>query len=113
MKNLFYFVSGLFLISISVEARDLSYKFGVGYREAFTTARVNDDAGPTAAPTQINGLEATYGITRDVLLGGFFGFVENFNFAMMGPTVRYNFERLINRDATIWNNLHLFTEVSF
>ncbi|MDB5036534.1 MAG: hypothetical protein JWQ35_62 [Bacteriovoracaceae bacterium] len=112
MKTILLSSLSLFVFSYQfLEARDLTYKFGVGYQESYTTARVNDDG--TSAPAHINGLAASYGVSRELQLGAFFGFVQNFDFTMVGPTLRYNFQRLINRDATVWNNLNLFAELAF
>jgi hypothetical protein len=111
MKTFTFFVTSLLLAVSHLEARDLTYKFGVGYRQAYTNAHVKDDG--TFPSEQVSGLQLSYGAAQDLQLGGFFGFMPNFDFAMMGPTVRYNIQRLINRDSTIWNHLNLFVATAF
>lgn len=108
-------VSGLFLFAsqfvLQTEARELTYKFGVGYRQATTNARVDDSKAATA--TQLNGLEGIYGISNDLYAGAFFGFEPNFNFVMVGPKLRYDIHRLINRELEIWSSLNIFVEAAF
>jgi hypothetical protein len=111
MKTFAVYFLGALMISSSIFARDLTYKFGAGYRQVSTTARVNDDG--TSPGQHVNGLQLTYGVAHDLQIGTFFGFVSNFDFTMLGPTVRYDLQRLINRDASVWSNLHLFTEFAF
>ncbi len=114
MKTLISFCFSLCVIGLSTEvsARDLTYKFGAGWRQSSTTAHVNK-AGTAFEARQLNGLEVSYGVARDLHLGGFFGFLGNFDFAMAGPKFRYELHRLIDRDAAAWKHLHLFTEVAF
>lgn len=94
-----------------VEARDLTYKVGLGYQQAFTGAYVRDSGVSSAE--QIHGLQASFGIARDLQLGAYFGFLGDLDLIMVGPSIRYELQRLISRDAAVWNHLHLYTEVSF
>lgn len=111
MKSIYFSIFGLFVFVSNLQARDLTYKFGVGYQQSYTNAHVKDDG--TFPSEQVNGLAVTYGAAQDLQLGGFFGFMPNFDFAMMGPTVRYNIQRLINRDAGIWDHLNLYVKTAF
>lgn len=118
MKSIhhFLFVSGLVFLTAAlsgIEARDLTYKFGVGYRQAFTNIFVGKGTHADQENVQMNGLEASYGLAKDIQVGAFYGFGGNFHRNLLGPKLRYDFHRLFNRDAAVWNHLNLFTEVSF
>src|SRR5687768_7719569 len=93
------------------EARDLTYKIAAGYRQAYTSARVNK--AKAFAPAQVNGLDASYGIAPDLQAGAYFGFEGNMDFVMVGPTLRYDIQRLFGRDPAIWDHLNLFVEAKF
>lgn len=120
MKKTFLIKSSLAALSFlaisfsraEVDARDLTYKFGVGYKQAYTGAYVRDNGGGTTAE-QVHGLQASFGIARDLQLGAFFGFLSDFNLLLVGPSVRYELQRLISRDAAVWNYLHLYAEAAF
>src|SRR4051812_8974118 len=98
----FSFLAVLFTFSSlqSVHARDLTYKLGVGYRQA--SIMEVDDKTQAQHELQLNGLEATYGVARDFQAGAYLGFDRNFDFCAMGPTIRYNVQRLLNQDAAVW-----------
>jgi hypothetical protein len=98
--------------STSVTARDVTYKFGAGYRQAYTNALI-DKTTMVAAATQVNGLEVTYGIAKDMQAGAFFGTTGNMDATLLGPTFRYDFQRLIARDAEVWRHLNIFAEIAF
>ncbi len=115
MKLFKFFVVASFLVLASeyASARDMTYKFGLGYRQSFTNAVVADAPGNPSEPAQINGLEANYGIAKDLAAGLFFGFTENFHFVSLGPTLRFELQRLINRESSVWDHLNIFTELKF
>lgn len=94
------------------EARDLTYRLGVGYAQMSQSVRTPEGAADSVL-TEIHGLHVTYGIANDMHAGIWFGFASNFDVAAVGPTFRYDLQRLINRDATIWNYLNIFTQVAF
>jgi len=115
MKNLllattFGFVSSLAVTS-PAEARDLTYRLGVGYSQMSHSVR--QKGATSSALTEGHGLNVSYGVARDMQVGVWFGFADNFKQAALGPTFRYDLQRLINRDATIWNYLNIFTQASF
>ncbi len=100
-----------FIFIQSVQARDLTYKVGAGYAQS--TIGVKDKTTNAVTLTQLNGLQVTYGVAKDLQAGAYFGFQRNFKTAAVGPFIRYDFQRLISRDATIWKHLNLFTQVAF
>jgi hypothetical protein len=111
MKTISFLVLVGFFSIPQLEARDLTYKFGTGFRQSYTGARVSDAGVVTAE--QVSGLEVSFGFAPDLLLGGFVGFLPNVDFAMTGPSLRYNFQRLLNREASIWNHLNLYAQADF
>lgn len=119
MKNitfLFAFVFGFGIYS-QLEARDLSYKIGLGYQQVYTNGFVADGLGlgegAFHTPRQVSGVAASYGLTNDMILGGFFGMTSNFNQFLVGPSFRYNVHRLLVRDSRFWQHLNIFTQASF
>lgn len=108
----FLVVVSVLFFAQSLMARDLSYKFSTGYRQVYTSAKVPKNT-KDGTPYQVNGVEFTYGVAKDLQIGGYAGFNEGFDFVMMGPTFRYDIQRLINREASIWQHLNLFTEIKF
>ncbi|PIR23262.1 MAG: hypothetical protein COV44_03720 [Deltaproteobacteria bacterium CG11_big_fil_rev_8_21_14_0_20_45_16] len=96
-----------------VEARDLTYKFGIGYQQMSTNGFVPDGTTRSANPEQLNGVAATYGIAKDIQVGGYFGFHRDFDSFLAGPTFRYDFERLIVRDPSVWRYLNIYGQVGF
>ncbi|MBN8555031.1 MAG: hypothetical protein J0L93_06260 [Deltaproteobacteria bacterium] len=112
MKTILFSSLGFILLTSVTHARDLTYKFGAGYRQAYTNSLVNKD---TRAVTdkQMNGLEFTYGIAKDMQIGAFFGTTGNMNASLLGPKFRYNIERLFSRDETVWKHLNIFAELAF
>lgn len=111
MKNIFCFVFFVLFVH-QVSARDLTYKFGAGWKQFYTNARV-DERSRAVSSLQLSGLDFSYGVAKDLQVGAYFGFLSNFDFAMAGPSLRYEFHRLINRNLDLWKHLHLFTEVAF
>jgi hypothetical protein len=118
MKSIFkFFAFSLMALTLvlgayeSVSARDLTYRIGAGWRQESATWVYKD--GVANGRAALNGLEASYGIARDIQLGAFFGFARNFHFAMVGPKIRYDVQRLFNRDASVWQYLNIFTEAAF
>jgi hypothetical protein len=101
----------LVLSSTTTEARDLTYRLGVGYSQMSHSVRPK--AATTSALTEGHGLHVTYGVATDMHAGLWFGFADNFKQAAVGPTFRYDLQRLINRDATIWNYVNIFAQVAF
>lgn len=105
------FSSLLFFGQGDLQARDLTYKYGVGYKQVSTNGFVVN--GVAQEPSQINGLSVSYGIARDMMVEGFFGMTKNFNQFMVGPSFRYDLHRLIVRDSRFWDHLNLFALASF
>lgn len=102
------------LISVSsVDARDLTYRAGVGYSQMGMYVVPENGTSANAQYVQMNGVLATYGIAQDLHAGVFFGFQNKLDMSAMGVVGRYDFQRLISRDASIWNHLNLFTQVAF
>jgi hypothetical protein len=93
----------------TIQGRNMKDAITIGYRLAYTNAAVNSTTS-IATSRQLSGVEASYGITRDISVGGYFGFGSNFDFAMLGPKVRYDVHRLISRNSHVWDHLHLFVE---
>lgn len=115
--NTKYFLGSLLLglgfaaVASSLEARENSHKFGFGYRQA-TATWIHDDAARSAERVQVNGIEASLGLGSDVAVGAYWGMERNMHFMMVGPKVRYDFNRLITRDTFVWQYLNFFTEVA-
>lgn len=100
------------LLATSLEARDLTYKIGAGYAQMYTNS-LRDKKTNTVSDAQIHGLQASMGIARDMHIGAFFGFKPNFGAMLIGPSFRYDFQRLISRDNAIWEHVNLFGQVAF
>jgi len=107
----FSFLALSTLVSTSIMARDLTYKFGMGYRQ--TTSTWVDESTNVPTRLQLNGVEVSYTLAQDLTVSGFFGTERNLNFMAAGPKLRYDLQRLISRDSLAWQYLHLFTEVVF
>jgi len=103
----------LFSTSYSAtEARDLTYKFGAGYKQVFTNGFVNK-AGVKQGSEQLNGLTMSYGIARDFQIEATFAMKRNFDAFMVGPAVRYDIQRLLSESLAAWNHLNIYTQVAF
>jgi hypothetical protein len=119
MKNLLKSASAaLFVLGLSTHflvethARDLTYKGGFGYTQVFSNSVVPKGTNQ-GVPRQINGLMGSYGIANDLQLGAFLGFEKNFDHFMVGPFVRYDIHRLLNRELMLWNHLNIFIQTAF
>jgi len=99
-------------LTSSTYGRDLTYKIGAGYRQAYSNAAVDDKTG-ASAPVHLNGIEASYGIAKDLQVEAYFGFTRNFGFVMVGPELRYDLQRLFSRDFAAWQYLNIFAEAAF
>jgi hypothetical protein len=115
MKKVFSLLASCFVTTLAlnsaVEARDLTYRMGVGFAQqsmSFVSSGLN-----TGTRSQLSGVHASYGLAADMQAGIFFGFQDNFDIAAMGPTFRYDLQRLLSRDSSIWNHLNIFSQVSF
>lgn len=104
-------LSFLLIASSSANARDLTYRLGVGYSQMSYSVRAK--AAPDSTLVQNHGLTATYGIAPDMHAGLWFGFSSNFDNAAIGPVFRYDIQRLFNRDTVVWNYLNLFVQGAF
>jgi|GEM_PF-3896246 len=104
-------VFGLSGLASSAQARNLTYKYGFGYQQVYSNGFVADNGGGSSA-TQLNGMTATYSLAKDMQAGAYFGFERNFDAFMAGPTFRYDFQRLIHRDFSLWNHLNLFVQTA-
>lgn len=113
MMKILVSLSFVLLTFSSLEARDLTYKIGAGYKQIYSNGFVDDDTKTTLAPNQLNGIVLSYGIAPDLQVEGYFGFSRSFDSFATGPTLRYDFQRLISRNASIWNYLNLFTQLGF
>lgn len=110
---IFSFVIGAFLVSSSqLEARDLTYKIGVGYSQVFSNSIV-PEGQDKGEPSQFNALIGSYGIARDMQIGAFLGFQDNFDIFTVGPYFRYDVHRLLSRDFAAWNHLNIFVQTAF
>lgn len=96
----------------ALQARDLSYKIGFGYEQLSTNGFVLDSGLETGAQ-QLHALSASYGLARDFLVEAKFGFTKNFDSFMVGPSVRYDFQRLLSRNPAAWNRLNIFVKAAF
>lgn len=94
------------IFSTQAIARDLTYRLGIGYSQA--TYYYIADQGGGESLSQAQGLDVSYGIAKDTQVGGFFGFTNNFDITLVGATVRYDIQGLINRDSMTWNYLNIF-----
>ncbi len=120
MKNFSYLNLSVFtaaitlfgLVSTGTEARDLTYKFGAGYKQVFTNGFVNK-AGVKQNAEQLNGFTMSYGIARDFQIEANFAMKRNFDAFLVGPAVRYDIQRLLSESLAAWNHLNIFTQVSF
>lgn len=114
MNNFMKFacLGAFFFLVNSVEARDLTYKFGAGWKQSYSNAVVNDSSRAYVAK-QLNGIDLTYGLAKDLFVGAFFGFEGNFDYAAAGPKLRYDLQRLLDRDAPAWKYLNIFAEIAF
>jgi hypothetical protein len=101
---LFFGYSGI------LEARDLTYKIGAGYKQISTNGF--SGGGPDTS-NQINGVSMSYGLAQDMMVEGFFGMTQNFHQFIVGPSFRYDIHRLITRDSRFWEHLNLFSVVGF
>lgn len=101
------------LVSSGSFARDLTYKFGVGYKQIYTNGFVDDTTKAMGAPQQLNALQFSYGLAKDFQVGAVFGFQRDFDAFMAGPSIRYDLQRLIYRDAFLWDYLNIFTQAAF
>jgi len=99
-------------ISSSSEARDLSYKFGAGYKQVYTNGFVNK-AGAKLGSEQLNGLSFSYGIARDFQVEATFAMKRNFDAFLVGPAIRYDIQRLLSESLAAWNHLNIYTQVAF
>ncbi len=99
------------IVATPLFARDLTYKVGLGYRQA-TTVQV-DKATNAERRIQLNGLDLSLGVGPDLHLGLYFGAEPNLDFAALGPKVRYDMQRLIDRDNAVWTYLNIFLEGAF
>jgi len=116
MKNLvtvLVFVLTFAFLANEANARDLTYKFGVGYKQIYTNGFVDDATQAMGAPQQLNALQVSYGIAKDFQVGVLFGFQRDFNAFMAGPSLRYDLQRLIYRDAFLWDFLNIYTAAAF
>lgn len=116
MKNFFLLAAGFILTSTffaRVDARDLTYKFGAGFRQAYTNAFLDDTTSQPRAEQQVNGLEMTYGIAKDMQAGLFLGMLRNFDATLVGPKFRYDLHRLFDRDEESWKHINLYVEAAF
>jgi hypothetical protein len=113
MKNLILVLS-VFVVTTMVgetQARDLTYRLGVGYAQ-MSQYFVEDSQNGRRELIQLNGIQATYGIARDMQVGAWFGMKEGFDVAGAGGLFRYDFQRLFSRDASLWDHLNLFGQVA-
>jgi len=112
IKKLFFLstVCGLFFTT-TLDARDLTYKIGAGYKQVYTNGFAKGEE--VSGPTQVHGLVGSYGIASDLMIEAFLGFTPNFNQFVMGPSLRYDFHRLLVREARFWEHLNLFAQASF
>lgn len=94
-------------------ARETTYHFATGWRQLYTNAFLDKTTKTPRAETQVNGLEVTYGIAKDMHAGVAFGFLRNFHAALLGPEFRYDIHRLFDRNEETWKYLHLFLEAKF
>ncbi len=112
MKNFILVFAGFLAISsISVSARDLSYRLGAGYSQMSYSVR--NDGATTSSLTQGSGINMSYGLAQDFQAGVFFGFADSFDSTAVGPYFRYDIQRLVNTDTLIWNHLNLFIQAAF
>jgi len=95
----------------SADARDLTYRLGVGYQEMSQSVR--DKAATDSTLVQLHGLSVSYGIAQDMHAGVWFGFANNFDTAAVGPYFRYDLQRMFNRDTVVWNYLNIYLQVAF
>lgn len=112
----FFSFLGLLFVTLcfsSLEARDLTYRFGAGYQQIFTNGFVPDGGNSVGAPTQLNGISASYGIARDMHIEAFAGFQQTFDLFVLGPGFRYDFQRLIYRDLSVWRYLNMYVKAAF
>lgn len=98
--------------SASVEARDLTYKFGVGYKQVFTNGFVAEN-GAVGGAEQLNGIHVSYGIARDFHVDVNFATRKNFDAFVLGPSVRYEIHRLVSQSLAAWNHLNIFVQSGF
>lgn len=113
--NLFVFTTALTffaLVQTKSEARDLTYKFGAGYKQFFTNGFV-DKSGAKQSSEQLNGLSLSYGIARDFQIEASFAMKRNFEAFLVGPGLRYDIQRLLSESLAAWNHLNIYTQVSF
>ena len=101
--------SVLFLFS-SLEARDLTNRFGAGFEQVYTNGFVLDEGDAQTEAQQLNGLAVNYGVFPQFQAGAFFGFTRDFESFMIGPTLRYDFQTHLYRDQGFWNHLNLFIQ---
>jgi hypothetical protein len=115
MKKFFPLVASFFVstfaLNSAVEARDLTYRMGVGFAQQSMSFVPSGLSSGTRS--QLSGVHASYGLAADMQAGIFFGFQDSFDIAAMGPTFRYDLQRLLSRDSSIWNHLNIFSQVSF
>lgn len=96
-----------------VLARDMTYQFGAGWRQIYANALLDKDTKRPRAENQINALEISYGISKDLQAGVVFGMLRNFNASILGPELRYDLHRLFDRGEEAWKYLHIFAEAKF
>jgi len=112
MKNLICLLGALFVFGFStLSARDLTYRLGVGYSQRSIYAV--QEGAKTGALTQLNGIEASFGLAKDMQAMAWFGFSPAMDYTATGVGFRYDLQRLFNQDASIWQNLNIFAMVDF
>jgi hypothetical protein len=125
MKNLiakkylfFCLCSGVLFVGLgasslgSIEARDMSYKFGFGFKQVYSNGFVNKNDAESGS-IQLNGLNVSYGLARDFQVDVSFAVNRNFDSFILGPGIRYDIQRLLSESLAAWNYLNIFVQASF
>lgn len=106
------FCVSLAFVGSSAEARDLTYKIGFGYEQISTNGFV-DDSGLERDSEQLHGLGVSYGVAEDMMVDFRFAFGRNFDRVIVGPSFRYDFQRLFSRHPNAWQHLNIYVKAAF
>lgn len=102
------------VLSVQIcSARDLSYKVGAGFRQFYSNAFLDKDTKRERAEHQINGVELSYGISKDMQAGVAFASLANLHAALLGPSLRFDLHRVLERNEEAWKHVHVFAEAKF
>lgn len=96
----------------SLEARDLTYKFGFGYEQISTNGFVSDQ-GVEGNPVQLHGLTFAYGVANDMMVDLKVAMGKNLDNLIVGPSFRYDFQCLFSRNPASWDHVNIFVKAAF